>query len=70
MTYKVIKESNGSCRTLQTTKDYNQALHYAISEAKCNSSSEFHSEIQEALEDRGYYMCGWSSTKIIIEIVN
>lgn len=70
MTYKVIKEQNGSCRTLQTTEDYNQALHYAISEAKCNSSSEFHSEIQEALEDRGYYMCGWSSIKIIIEILN
>lgn len=70
MTYKVIKESSDSCRTLHTTKDYNQALNYAISEAKYNSSSEFHDEIQEALEDRGYYMCGWSSTKIIIEIVN
>lgn len=70
MKYKVIKEYCGDQSVIETYSDYNRALNKAIDVAKSNSSSEFHGEIQEALENRGYYMCGWSSTKVLLEEVD
>lgn len=67
--YQVVKESGSSRNTIARGDDYDLMFQRACNEARENSSYEFHSEIPIAIETRGYYMCGWSSTKIILEEV-
>lgn len=65
--YQVVKECEYSKNVIARGDDYDQIFERACDVAKEYSSSEFHSEIPTAIEERGYYMCGWSSTKIILE---
>lgn len=67
MGYKVIREDYNRMEKLFESEDYEEALNQAVRSANYSTSSEFQNEIRTALEERGYYMCGWSSTKISIE---
>ena len=69
MEYQVVKEYGGKKIVIAKSKDYDLMFQRACGEARDNSNSEFYSEIPIAIEERGYYMCGWSSTKIILEEV-
>lgn len=68
MRYKVVREDSCESNVVCVYDNYEEALAQAVKVAKNCSSSEFYDEIEEALDERGYYMCGWSSTQVRIEM--
>ena len=66
--YKVIKNSTMGDITLFESEDYDEVLNKAIQIAMNQTGNPaFHQEIPTALENRGYYLCGWSD--VLIKII-